>query len=135
MRGSDERAPGALLQRAGGEVPAVHVLAAQPDEEVARTGLAGIEQRPPRAGLAGIAGGEPRAGGLGQPGGGTIDHARAPRHSRRASRATVTSSNGSLRPSSNSCPCSWPLPAITTTSLGAAVSIASPIARRRSTSR
>ena len=38
-----------------------------------------------------------------------------------ASRATVTSSNGSLRPFSNSWPCSWPLPAITTTSPGSAL--------------
>ena len=49
--------------------------------------------------------------------------ARRPRRSRRdtaasASRATATSSNGSLRPPANSWPCSWPLPAITTTSPG-----------------
>ena len=42
------------------------------------------------------------------------DHAGAPSR-RSASRATSRSSNGSLR-SANSCPCSWPLPAMTTTS-------------------
>ena len=36
----------------------------------------------------------------------------------------MTSSKGSLRPPSNSCPCSWPLPAITTTSPSRASSIA-----------
>ena len=35
---------------------------------------------------------------------------------RSASRATVTSSNGSFSPPASSWPCSWPLPAITTTS-------------------
>ena len=63
---------------------------------------------------------------------------RSPRPARApaAPRAhTATSSNGSLRPSSNSWPCSWPLPAITTTSPGAADSIASAIARRRSVTR
>ena len=43
---------------------------------------------------------------------------RATSRARSASRATVTSSNGTLRPSANSWPCSWPLPAITTTSPG-----------------
>ena len=52
---------------------------------------------------------------------------------RNASRATVTSSNGSLRPPANSCPCSWPLPAITTTSPGPASSTACSMASRRST--
>ena len=64
--------------------------------------------------------------------------ARAPagaRDARSASRATSTSSNGSLRPPANSCPCSWPLPAITTTSPGSASSTARAIAARRSTSR
>ena len=46
----------------------------------------------------------------------------------RISRATVTSSNGSLRPFSNSWPCSWPLPAITTTSPRPAAAIARAIA-------
>ena len=59
----------------------------------------------------------------------------SPARERSASRATVTSSNGSLRPSSNSWPCSWPLPATTITSPGPAASTASAIARRRSTSR
>ncbi len=42
---------------------------------------------------------------------------------RSTSRATVTSSNGSLRPLANSWPCSCPLPAITTTSPARADSI------------
>ena len=41
---------------------------------------------------------------------------RRPRRARSASRATATSSNGTLRPPANSWPCSWPLPAMTTTS-------------------
>ena len=41
------------------------------------------------------------------------------RAARSSSRATSRSSNGILRPSSNSWPCSWPLPAITTRSPGA----------------
>ena len=41
---------------------------------------------------------------------------RAAERARSASRATATSSNGSLRPPANSWPCSWPLPAITSTS-------------------
>ena len=51
---------------------------------------------------------------------------QAPRSS---SRATSRSSKGILRPSSNSWPCSWPLPAITTVSPGSAR------ARRRARSR
>ena len=51
---------------------------------------------------------------------------------RSSSRATSRSSNGILRPASNSWPCSWPLPAITTASPPLAASSASPIAARRS---
>ena len=73
--------------------------------------------------------------------------ARSPRRSPRAlephaglpslrssSRATSRSSKGILRPPSNSWPCSWPLPAITTVSPGSARPSASAIAARRSTS-
>ena len=49
----------------------------------------------------------------------------------RASRATSRSSNGWRTPSI-SCPCSWPLPAITTTSPGSARPMARSIADRRS---
>ena len=45
--------------------------------------------------------------------------AQATSRARSASRATATSSKGTLRPPSNSWPCSWPLPAMTTTSPGA----------------
>ncbi len=53
---------------------------------------------------------------------------------RSSSRATSRSSKGILRPPSNSCPCSWPLPAITTVSPGSARPSASAIAAWRSTS-
>ena len=58
----------------------------------------------------------------------------ADRSPRRASRATSRSSNGSLRPPSNSWPCSWPLPAITTMSPGPASCMARAMAARRSAS-
>ena len=51
-----------------------------------------------------------------------------------SSRATSRSSNGIFRPPSNSWPCSWPLPAITTVSPAPASSSAPRIAARRSTS-
>ena len=53
---------------------------------------------------------------------------------RSSSRATSRSSNGIFRPPSNSWPCSWPLPAITTMSPAAASPSASAIAARRSAS-
>ncbi len=69
-----------------------------------------------------------------------VPHPPRPRPARRcapasASRATVTSSKGTLRPPASSWPCSWPLPAITTTSPGRASADAarSPRAGRRST--
>src|SRR4029079_10872864 len=58
------------------------------------------------------------------------DHAAAPSR-RSASRATSRSSNG-IVPSANCFPCSWPFPAITTTSPSAASPIARAIALRRS---
>ena len=53
---------------------------------------------------------------------------------RSSSRATSRSSKGTLRPPSNSWPCSWPLPAMTTVSPGSARPSARAIAARRSTS-
>ncbi len=51
---------------------------------------------------------------------------------RSTSCATRRSSNGILQPPANSWPCSWPLPAITTTSPGSRPAIVSAIAARRS---
>ena len=51
---------------------------------------------------------------------------------RSSSLATSRSSNGIFRPPANSCPCSWPLPAMTTVSPGPAAPSASAIAARRS---
>src|SRR5204862_8347216 len=61
-----------------------------------------------------------------------LDHAVAPSR-RSASRATSRSSNGIVR-SANSWPCSWPLPAIRTTSPSPASEIACSIAVDRSDS-
>ena len=67
-----------------------------------------------------------------RPSSGERDHA-APRRAEPSQRprATSRSSNGCTTPAI-SCPCSWPLPAIRTTSPGAAASIAVAIARARS---
>ncbi len=128
----DEHAPRARRQRVGGEPAAVHALAAQADEQVARLDRARVDdgaRRPART-AARRAARRP----LRRP-------ARHPRRSRAgtcaaiASRATAESSNGSLRPFSNSWPCSCPLPAITTTSPGSASAIAWKIVARRSASR
>ena len=93
----------------------------------------------PRARGAGPArGARPRRPGRrGDPLGAEPDHVavrrRGPRlQPRSSSRATSRSSNGIFRPPSNSCPCSWPLPAITTVSPGSAASSAIAIAARRS---
>ena len=114
--GRDEHAPGAGGERVGREPPAVDVLAEQADEEVARLDARACRSdRAPARPAAGHEIGRRRgsdAGGV--PG----DHARDPAPAAIASRATSRSSNGSLRPSANSCPCSCPLPAITTTSPG-----------------
>ena len=118
---------------------AVDVLAAQADEEVAGLDRARVDRRA-RVG--------PRARRRrARPARAQLARRRpAPRlgrssalmrddHRRCASRATATSSNGSLRPPSNSWPCSWPLPAITTTSPGSRELDRAEIAARRSTSR
>ena len=61
-----------------------------------------------------------------------LDHAARRASARSASRATSRSSNGTLRPPSNSWPCSCPLPAIRTMSPARACSTARSIAARRS---
>ena len=113
------------------EAPAVGVLPAQADEEVPRPGLARVDDdagrpraaRPVRQrGVQQPAAGRPRDL-RGVPGAG---HQAG--SARRASRATVASSKGTLRPPASSWPCSWPLPATTTTSPGRASSTARAIA-------
>ena len=47
-RGAHDDAPGAGLDRGGGELAAVGALAAQAEEEVAGAGRAGVDRRPPR---------------------------------------------------------------------------------------
>ena len=128
MLGPDQHAPRARLQRRRGEPAAVDVLAHETDEQVAGLDLAVVDHH-----ARGTAG--------------SVAHAASRRPPRPpgprdqeittaiASRATAESSNGSLRPPSNSCPCSCPLPAITTTSPGRASEIAWKIVARRSASR
>ena len=105
------RSPGIATNRSPGAIDA------RVDDHARRTAVAVAQQV--------------GAGRAGDPLGVPVPHARAT--ARNASRATATSSKGSLRPPANSCPCSWPLPAMTTTSPGAASAIAAPIASRRST--
>ena len=59
-------------------------------------------------------------------------HASDPLEAPQLLPATSRSSNGIFRPPANSCPCSWPLPAMTTVSPGPAAPNASAIAARRS---
>ncbi len=123
------------LQRLGGEAAAVGAAARQGDEQGAR---------PDRARVGPQRGGNHRAFGLQQPatgGGGRLgerqrDHGAPPfeRRARSSSAATTRSSKGTLRPPSNSCPCSWPLPAISTASPGRARASVWRMAARRSTS-
>ena len=113
---------------------AVGALSAQAEEQIPCGGLAGVDQRPARASGATLAH-DRRIRGRGDPFRLELDHgpALAGAASRRSSsRATSRSSNGTLRPASNSWPCSCPLPAITTVSPPAAASSASAIAARRS---
>ena len=122
--------------RAAANSPPSALAPGRPTNRSPGLDLARVDHRARAARRARVAGRQLAAGGRGQPRGGPVDHARAPAV-RAAPRApTVTSSNGSLRPPSNSWPCSWPLPAITTTSpgLGATRSPARSRARR-STSR
>ena len=112
------------------EVVAVDALARDGDEEAARLGSAGVDERPTghgrlRVGCA-VSGATDHVGDLGQR---HRDHRDA--RSCTASRATRRSSNGCTSPWI-SCPVSCPLPAISTTSPGAARRTASKIAVRRS---
>src|SRR6185312_5866854 len=127
----DDHPPRPGLDRSGGELAAVAVLPPQPEEEVAGAGGRGVDHRAGRR-LRGARDEHPRSGGLGylraaEP------HAGLP-SLRSSSRATSRSSKGTFLPPSNSCPCSCPLPAITTVSPGLARPSASAIAARRSTS-
>src|SRR6185437_14213535 len=131
----DHGAPGAGFQGGGGELAAVRRLPHQAHEEIAGARVAAVDHRPARTGHIGIADQEGGARAACHPGGVLLDHAPTPSAERSASRVTVTSSNGSFLPPSNSCPCSCPLPAITTTSPAVALPTARAIASRRSTSR
>ena len=116
-----DHAPGAGVERGRGEGAAVDVLARAGRRTGRRAGRAreSITARagPPARAAAGLLAHELRAGRARHALGAPVLHARA-LGACSASRATVTSSNGSLRPPSNSWPCSWPLPAITTMSPG-----------------
>ena len=144
-RRRDEHAPRAGAPARPRRTAAVDPLPAQADEQVAGLDRARVDRRARararRRAVARRAGHELRRAGeppVGRPRRGSRSSSRSWRPStmpRFASRATCESSNGSLRPFSNSWPCSWPLPAITTTSPGSASEIARKIAARRSTSR
>jgi hypothetical protein len=103
---SDEHAPGPRFEGRGGELGAVGGRTRQPDEQVTRLNHARVDHGAVRARPLGLARQQPASGGRGETLRRQVDHARAPRRARSASRATVTSSNGSLRPFSNSWPCS-----------------------------
>ena len=105
-------------ERRGGVLAAVGALAAEAEEEVARRRPRASRSRPARAA-------RPRPRGtISAPpsaairSGRELDHAAGARgrERRSSSRATSRSSKGIFRPRSNSWPCSWPLPAITTVS-------------------
>ena len=103
-------------ERAGRELAAVRVLAGKAEEEVARGNLARVDDRALGPALRAF-GENLEAGRVGDPLGRKVDHAARPAPSASSSaRATSRSSNGIFRPPSNSWPCSWPLPAITTVS-------------------
>ena len=113
--------PHAPARNACARRPPVHPLARQAHEQVSGAHLAGVDHTRARRWV----GPTPRADHLRPRGRGhlrrvPLDHAPAPAASERracsASRATFTSSNGTFTPSANSWPCSWPLPAMTTTS-------------------
>ena len=96
-----EYAPGAGLQSCAGELAAVRA-AAQAGEQLTWLDLAGVDRGTHRTGLGGIAGHEATPGRLRDPFGRAVPHPRAPSAEWSASRATVTSSNGSFRPPANS---------------------------------
>ena len=109
--------------RRGGEVRPVHPAAGEGDEQVSRAHRSRVDRDAAHGRIhrRGAAGRGPRS---------PASRARssAAASDSRASRATVRSSKGRVR-SANCCPCSWPLPAITTTSPGPASASASPMAR------
>ena len=102
---------------------AVRPLAGQGDEEVARRDGARVDRD---AGHGRVRAGRGAARDGGDLAGRERDHA-APASAESASRATSRSSNGIVR-SASSWPCSCPLPAMTTTSPGAAIPTARSIA-------
>ena len=122
---SAERAEG-VLRDEGGRGPCLERLldevdpAADGDEEVARLDAARVDRDPGHA-LRAAAPLEPAGREAFDLVEGERDHAAAP-SLRSASRATSRSSNGIVR-SLNSCPCSCPFPAITTTSPSSACSM------------
>ena len=125
VRRRDDHAPRARGQRVRREPAPVHALADQPDEQIAGLDRARVDRGPHRT--AGGVNQQRRPRRLGHLRRAPRDHEASPAI---ASRATAESSNGSLRPFSNSCPCSWPLPAMTTTSPGEARPIGAEDRRR-----
>ena len=118
VSGGDDHAPGAGLDRGGGELAAVDVARRAGRRRGRRARLRRSRSSPARATRR-----RPRR----RPRPRSRRRSRsAPRFTaglpsfRSSSRATSRSSKGTLRPSSNSWPCSWPLPAITTVSPGSA---------------
>ena len=125
VRRGDEHAPGAGRERGLRVRAAVLARAGEADEQLVRRHAARVDRgslrsagAPPSRGAASSfapAASATRAASQlliadALPAGASRSSARS------ASRATVTSSKGSLRPSANSCPCSWPLPAMISTS-------------------
>src|ERR687898_3650186 len=136
--GGHDDAPCPGAEGPPGELPAVGVLPPEAEEEVAWLRLAGVSDGPRRVSRPSLSHDLGARGGR-EPLGAQPDHALvalarpvARGRRRSASPATSRSSKGIFRPPSNSCPCSWPLPAITTVSPGRATSSASAIAARRS---
>src|SRR5207247_2842650 len=107
MLGRREHPPGPGGERRGCEASPVVVLPAEPEEEIAGGDLARVDHRP--SGPAARALGQDLGTGLlGDPPRGQLDH-RRPLSS---APATSRSSDGTFLPPSNSCLCSWPLPAL-----------------------
>src|SRR5829696_4275307 len=128
----DDGAPGAGRQGPRRVLTAIGPFPAKPEEELPAQEPARVDGPPLRPTGAALADDlRPRL--LRNPLGRELDHAEAAVASARSSsRATSRSSNGIFRPCSNSCPCSWPLPAITTVSPRSARPRARAIAARRS---
>ncbi len=131
-RRADDRAPGAGLERRRRRTRRRRRCSPRrPKKRSPSPAAAGVDRRPRRRRRR-----PALASDLGPDRGGDLLRARgftpALPSLRSSSRATSRSSKGILRPSSNSWPCSWPLPAITTVSPGSARARASAIAARRS---